>query len=76
MCAGFAYSVYAQDDIYIEKNQEAHVLRWNSEEGTTSFLQRSTDLIRWDYMLHYDVGDGSERTCRSQIKRLGQRDRA
>ena len=62
MCAGFAYSVYAQDHIYIEKNQEAHVLRWNSEEGTTSFLQRSTDLIRWDYMLHYDVGDGSERT--------------
>ena len=62
MCAGFAYSVYAQDHIYIEKNEEAHVLRWNSEEGTTSFLQRSTDLIRWDYMLHYDVGDGSERT--------------
>ena len=61
MCAGFAYNVYAQDDIYIEKNEEAHVLRWNSEEGTTSFLQRSTDLIRWDYMLHYDVGDGSER---------------
>ena len=61
MCAGFAYSVYAQDHIYIEKNEEAHVLRWNSEEGTTSFLQRSTDLIRWDYMLHYDVGDGSER---------------
>jgi len=62
MCVGFAYNVYAQDDIYIEKNEEAHVLRWNSEEGTTSFLQRSTDLIRWDYMLHYDVGDGSERT--------------
>ena len=61
MCVGFAYSVHAQDDIYIEKNEEAHVLRWNSEEGTTSFLQRSTDLIRWDYMLHYDVGDGSER---------------
>jgi len=61
MCAGFAYNVYAQDDIYIEKNEGAHVLRWNSEEGTTSFLQRSTDLIRWDYMLHYDVGDGSER---------------
>ena len=61
MCVGFASSVHAQDDIYIEKNEEAHVLRWNSEEGTTSFLQRSTDLIRWDYMLHYDVGDGSER---------------
>ena len=46
----------------LRRNEEAHVLRWNSEEGTTSFLQRSTDLIRWDYMLHYDVGDGSERT--------------
>ena len=53
--------VYAQENIYIEREQGEHVLRWGSEEGSTSFLQYSTDLSEWQYTLLYDVGDGSVR---------------
>jgi hypothetical protein len=61
VAVAFCCNLYAQDNLYIAKDEGSKSLRWVSANGKTAFLQQSQDLVRWEYMLHYDVGDGSER---------------
>ena len=61
VAVGFGCNLGAQENLYVAKDPGSKGLRWVSDSGKTAFLQQSQDLVRWEYMLHYDVGDGSER---------------
>ena len=57
----FGCHLNAQEALRVAKNKGSHSLHWKSDAEKTAFLQQSQDLVRWEYMLHYDVGDGTER---------------
>ena len=53
---------HAQEDLLIDRHDDGYSLQWNSEDGTTSFIQHSTDLVNWQFTPHYHVGDASARS--------------
>ena len=53
---------HAQEDLLIDRHDDGYSLQWDSEDGTTSFIQHSTDLVNWQFTPHYHVGDTSARS--------------
>ncbi len=62
LLGGAGRESYAQENLLIDRHDGGYSLQWDSEDGTTSFIQHSTDLVNWQFTPHYHVGDASARS--------------